>query len=357
MLDPDELFPSRDEPDEGMTAAIAAVCARLGRAIEVAGPGRARSTIVGGAIDGERVAWVEQRWQDAGYPDIEEYTLTMRAGDGRERAWIVETYNPWFGCEVYLLRWFGDEVVAVYREKHRTIVCTVGFTGAPRLRVIAFAWQIVGDVVLYASEARGLVERVRVPDLTVCTPIPIDEAARDLAAGTCESLEPLVPDGAALWSRIAARLPDVSGVTAELLIGALAYPFWDAPVPLSESYEDAYRRAHDRWNTPCWLPFYAYQALDAGTAEMLLAEFDAIAARAPAAYDPADAPAELAARHIAARCGELAAVCRAGRLPDGVSCHFWVEWSQEAFVAEEPLFPPGMWRVWQGLAPGARSRP
>lgn len=338
-----------------MTAAIAAVCARLGRPVEVVGAGVERSTIVGGVVDGGRVAWVEQRWRDAGYPDIEEYTLFMRAGDGRERAWIVETYNPWFGCEVYLLRWYGEEVVVVYREKHRTIVCTVGLTGAPRICIVDDAWQVVGDLVLYASDARGLVERVRLPDLGMCTPIPIGEAARDLSVGTCASAEPLEPDGAALWSRIEARLPGVSGATAELLIGALAVRFWDAVVPLSESYEEAYRRAHDRWNTPCWLPFHAYRALEGAAAEVLLAELDAVAARVPAAYGPAEASAELAARHIAVRCGELAAACRAGRLPEGATCHFWAEWSQEAFAAEESLFPRGMWRVWRGLAPGARG--
>ena len=59
--------------------------------------------------------------------------------------------------------------------------------------------------------------------------------------------------------------------------------------------------------------------------------------------------------HAHARCAELAAVCRAGRLPDGECCYFWVEWSQEVFAGAEGLFPAGMWAVWQGLRPRARE--
>lgn len=63
---------------------------------------------------------------------------------------------------------------------------------------------------------------------------------------------------------------------------------------------------------------------------------------------------ELACRHVAERCGELAGACRAGRLPAGAWCRFWVGWSQEGFAAApRGRFPDGLWRVWTTLRPHA----
>lgn len=352
VLAADDLFPTRDEPDDARAAAVAAVCARIGRPTERPDGDGYLSTIVGGAIDGERVAWVEQRWRGEAYEDIDEYTLYMQTGDQPPRAWVVETYNPWFGCEIYLLRWWGDELVVIYHEKHHTIACVLGPVGPPRMRVIAYRWQRLGDHVLYASEARGLVERLLLPDQSRRAPLAVADAAIDLAAGTCERAPPLSDAPAELQRQIAARLPGVAGATAELLIGALAYRFWDPRPPVSASYSEASAAAHERWNPPCWLPFYWYCTLAGAGARALLADLDAVATRAPG---PGGAPAELAARHIAARCGELAAACRAGHLPEGTACYFWSDWSQAAFVAAQPLFPAGMWSAWTTMRPRAHA--
>lgn len=347
MITVDELFPERDGADEAMQAGAAAVCARLGRPVDEVEDG-ATSTVIAGVIDGERIAWVVQHWRDSGYEDIDGYSLHMRRG-ADERVWEVDTYNPWFGCTVHLMRWYGDELAVVYSEKHHTIACVLGFTGAPRLRVLDYRWQAIGDVLLYAGEARGLVERVRLPDLEICAPLPVEEARVDLSAGTCSLLAPLPTQSPGLWRQIALRLPAVDEVLIEVLIGALAYRFWEARPPVSTSYEAAYAAASGRWNPPCWLPFHWIRTRDAAQSRAAIAALDAVAARAPAAYDAADAPSELAARHIAARCAELAAACRADDLPEGTSCYFWVAWSQAEFAGAGPLFPPRMWLAYQGL--------
>lgn len=349
----DSLFPARDDPDAGQAAAVAAVCARLGRPRESLDADGYTHTIVGGALAGDRVAWVEQRWQDHGYEDIEEYTLFMWGGDQPRRAWIVDTYNPWFGCEVLHLRWIGPEVTMIYAEKHHTIACVLAPGGAPRLRAIDSHWQVVDDVVFHASESRGLVERLTLPALLRCAPLSVADAAGALAEGTCEPPPPLPDDPAALRRQICARLPAISGPTAELLVGALAYRFWDQHPPLSGSYAEAYAHSGGRWNPPCWLPFYWHHTRPPSEAERLLAELDAVAARLPAVHDDTEAVAELAARHIAVRCGELATACRAGHLPEGTACYFWFERSQAAFAAAQSLFPPGMWAVWTELRPRA----
>ncbi len=355
MLDPDDLFPTRDDPEAVNTAAIAAVCARIGEPSERAGADGGLRTIVGGAIDGDRTAWVEQRSRDRDDEDIADYTLFMRAGDEPPRAWTVETYNPWFGCQVHELRWLGDEVLAIYSEKHHTIACVLGLVGAPRMRILAHRWRRLGDHLLFTSEARGLVERLLLPDLSQRTPLPLADATIDLAAGTCEDAPPRTHAPAELQRQIAARLPAITAATAELLIGALAYRFWDDRPPLSTSYDEAYASAHERWNTPCWLPFYSHCTREGPAARALLAELDAVAARQPAVCSPDERPAELAARHIAVRCRELATACRVGHLPEGTSCYFWAEWSQTKFAAAQSLFPAAMWAAWTAMRPRAHA--
>ncbi len=349
MIDVEALFPER-ESDEAMQAAVASVCARLGRARDVVKDGQV-STVVAGVIDGERVAWVEQRWRDAGYEDIDGYELYV---DGAgSRAWEIDTYNPWFGCTVHLMRWYGDDLVVIYSEKHHTIVCVLDRDGAPRMRVVNWRWQVVGDLVLYASEARGLVERIHLPDLAVGAPLPADEAAIDLTAGTCEPAAPLAAGTPAFWRQVALRLPEIDEELGELLIGSLAYRFWEARPAAANTYEDAYAAESGRWNTPCWLPFHWVRTRGLAEGRALLADLEAVAARAPTACSPMEAPAELAARHIAARAGELAAACRAGRLPEGTSCAFWIEWSQIEFAKAESRFPGRMWAAYQQLRKSA----
>ncbi|MBZ5709528.1 hypothetical protein [Nannocystis pusilla] len=353
-MDVRALFPEReDEVDAEQAVAIDEVCARLGRPREWVADDGFEHTVVGGAIAGERVAWVERRSSgDEGWEDVD-YFLRMRVGEVLVREWVVDTYNPYFGCDVGYLRWWGEEVVAIYREKHETIACALGSTGAPRMRPLAFAWKVLGDVVLYESEARGLVERVLLPEFFQGTPMGAATAAELMANGTCPRGQPIGTSPAALQRQIAERLPGLTGPVAELIVGATAYRFWDAwPLP-GAKYEEVY--STHRWNPPCWLPFYCYCASSGAEARALLEQLDMVAARRPGEVDAESEAAELACRHIADRCRELAAACRAGHLPGDASCSFWVEWSQTAFSDAEALFPAGMWAAWQALRPRARE--
>lgn len=345
-MDLDEVLPFVDDEAAEPTG-IAEACARLGCPTMWIADDAAEHEIVAGAVDGERLAWVERRWLICGdYEDVE-YTLCMRSGAGPMREWIVDTYNPYFGCTVGYMRWWGDSVVMIYREKHKTIVCRIDPDGSPQLRRIADRWRVAADQVLFASEARGLVERMRLPDLELRGPLPLAAAAEHLASGTYAHLPPLAPAPEVMWQQIAARLPAVPAAIAELLIGALAYRFWDAwPAPAA-TYDAL---DGQRWNPPNWLPFYHHHAQGPADARTLLAQLELVAARPPALDD---ALAELACRHIAARCHELAGVCRAGHLPEAAYCYFWVEWSQAGFAGARALFPAGMWAVYEALRPRA----
>jgi hypothetical protein len=347
-MDVRALFPERDEVDEA--AAIAAVCARIDRPREWLADDGYTHAIVGGAIEGERVAWVERRaHDDGGWEDVD-YFLRLRVGEVLVREWVVDTYNPYFGCNVGYLRWWGEAVVMVYSEKHHTIACRLGSEGAPQLRSIGYGWTVLGEVLLHESQSRGLVERLHLPELWPAAPLPGDLADECMAMGTCPRGQAITRSPEELQRQIAAGLPGVAAPIAELLVGALAYRFWDRWPPLVATYEAAYD--DKRWNTPCWLPYYLYCASSEAERRVLLAQLDAVLARS---FGSGDDTAELAGRHIAARCAELAAACRAGRLPEGISCYFWVEWSQKAFAEAEALFPGGMWAVWQALRPRAHE--
>ncbi|PCC71214.1 hypothetical protein SAMN02745121_04822 [Nannocystis exedens] len=347
------LFPEWDEVSEEQPAAIAAVCARLGVEREWLTKDDFIHAIVGGAVEGERVAWVEKvEKDDGGWVDVD-YFLRMRVGETQIRERVVDTYNPYFGCEIGHLRWWDDAVVMVYREKHRTIACRLGLAGAPALRVVGDGWTVLDEVLICESRARGLVERLHLPALRPTAPLPAELADRSMAMGACPLGQPITSEPAALQRRIAAGLPGVAGPIAELLVGALAYRFWEPRPPLVATYEEV--ADEHPWNTPCWLPFYLYCASAAAERRVLLAQLDAVAARTPGEFGDEDDTAELACRHIASRCAELAGACRAGRLPDGESCYFWVGWSQAAFAGAERLFPAGMWAVWQALRPRARE--
>lgn len=347
----DPLLDLDHDPHGDAETAIDRACARLGRPRAWIADDGYEHEIVAGAVDDARVAWVERRALErpGQYVDVD-YYLRVRAGDALLREWTVDTYNPYFGCDVGALKLLGDDVVMIYREKHATIAAALGPAGAPRMRRLSDHWRLLGDVVLHASEARGLVERFTLPTLAPLAPLPAAVAADHLSHGTSPRVPPAGVDAAALQRRILARLPRATAPIAEMLVGALAYRFWDDPPPLAARYDDLERV---RWNPPCWLPFYAHHAAGPTARRAILEALDAAATRPPAG-DPADV-AELACRHIADRARELAAACRVGHLPEETSCYFWADWSRAAFGRARDLFPAGLWATWTALEPRARD--
>lgn len=348
------------EHDGDDETAVDEACARLGWPRQWLAVDGHEHTIIAGAVDARRVVWVERRFRgDPTWDDVE-YTLWVAVDGALTLAWTVETYNPYFGCEVGFLRLGADEVVVVYREKHRTIVASLALAGGATMRALADRWRVVGDELLWESRvSRGLVERVRLPDLAWGLPLPGGLCDALLAAGTplpCPGPH-TGSDPATMQSAIVRRLfgAEPPAPLAGLVVGALAHSFWDA-APVCGSRYDSLTIGPGEWNQLGWLPFHWHHTLGPAEAEALVAALVELAARPPAEPD-ADLHGwriELACRHVAERCAELAAVCRAGRLPEGVSCYFWVEWSQAGFAAvERQRFPADLWRVWESLRPHA----
>jgi hypothetical protein len=82
-------------------------------------PGRA---VTAGAIEEStgRVAWIEETTLGpSGYPSFE---LTVNVAGGGSPAWRTDlyTYNPYFGADVHLIKFFEDIVIVIYTERWRT---------------------------------------------------------------------------------------------------------------------------------------------------------------------------------------------------------------------------------------------
>jgi len=148
-------------------ARIQDVAQRLGRAVEFVDPDGYQRTITAAATSDftDTLAYVEcvSQWRDV-FHDIN-YYLRLHGQDGRVVSSEIQSYNPFFGCGVRLLEWFGHEVIFIYREKHRTYLCRLALDSAAEFREIADDWVINGRQVGFAGYRDKRVRRLLLPSL------------------------------------------------------------------------------------------------------------------------------------------------------------------------------------------------
>ena len=90
----------------------------------------------------KRFAWVEWRFkQGRGEHEYHDYYLKARQATGEYWRWEIETYNPYFGCDVKLLKWLKDAMLLVYEEKHYTYAARINGEGINRIK-ISSEWKI-----------------------------------------------------------------------------------------------------------------------------------------------------------------------------------------------------------------------
>lgn len=140
----------------------------LGREVRFVDEEGYEREIIGAAVDEEsgRVAFVECRARDVGsYIDID---ISVHLGDRDDEQLLapIESYNPYFGCDVRLLRWFGTVAVLIYREKHGTYVCAFGSDLPIRFVRIADEWILRGPRLAYRNHYESWVRCLRLPELT-----------------------------------------------------------------------------------------------------------------------------------------------------------------------------------------------
>lgn len=123
------------------------------------------------------IAFVESRAKDVGHIDVS-IRIHLVEKSGGHRSADIESYNPFFGCDVRFFEWIGRTAVLIYREKHWTFACRFGDIWPPQFVKIEDNWVINGNILGYVGYKEEVVRRLSFPELDVLEAIPAAEAAR-----------------------------------------------------------------------------------------------------------------------------------------------------------------------------------
>lgn len=103
-----------------------------------------RWLITASSLDPEqqRLLWVEWRTKDQGHLGFDNYYLKARDREGALRLWEIETYNPYFGCQVHYLGWAENSAILIYEDKHACFVACLDPENQVRRLEIGPEWQL-----------------------------------------------------------------------------------------------------------------------------------------------------------------------------------------------------------------------
>ena len=137
--------------------------------------------IIGAAVGACReIAYVESRARKDPSRNFVDISIRVHLvePDGSRRSADIESYNPFFGCDVRHFEWIGRAVVLIYREKHWTFVCRFGDVWPPRFVKIEDDWVINGGMIGFIGYQENLVRRLSIPALDPHDPVSIEEATQ-----------------------------------------------------------------------------------------------------------------------------------------------------------------------------------
>jgi hypothetical protein len=369
------------------------------------------NSVLAGITDPERglVAWMEAVTGEltAGYLPVE-ITINLAGPEVSPLRVPIATYNPFFGCNVRWMALCGGALVTVYEEKHRTIIARLAPPGQ-RLQLLPADYRLVAaaDLLCYPQQAGGI-GVLAVAEFAPCIPLPAPPGAWDAQLDLIpESGGPVlrwaeqvrmegpadVPpydrrwrdgrmlrwrlpaasqfgfpaDPAPVWSRLRTALagPDVPVDGPDILIGAVAAPFWHAPSPTG--FYGGLRGLDEpppQWFPAAWHRFLRSAPDGDRAAGQWLAWLDRLAADdAPGhsarsdeadgwqpAWSREDGAVHLALRQIQLHAGAIAEACRDGS-PRADTLRIRRAWSDGAWPYQLPLeaFPPGFIDAWTRL--------
>lgn len=172
---------SGSEPDVQRIEDAAAI---LGRPVKyVDGKGYEQEIIAATAFGATgELAYVACASKDLGNFVAVSFEFRVRDANGREVSSEIESYNPYYGCDVHFMEWSDGVAILVYREKHDTYVAVCRSGETARYVKIADYWVMNGDLLGYWRYKETKVRRLRLPGLTDCPSISESEA-KDL--GIC----------------------------------------------------------------------------------------------------------------------------------------------------------------------------
>lgn len=137
--------------------------------------------IIGAAVGARReIAYVESRARKNPSRDFVDISIRIHLvePDESHRSTDIESYNPFFGCDVRYFEWIGRAAVLIYREKHWTFVCRFGDVWPPRFVKIEDDWVINGGMIGFTGYQENRVRRLSIPTLDPCEPLSIPEATQ-----------------------------------------------------------------------------------------------------------------------------------------------------------------------------------
>jgi hypothetical protein len=308
--------------------------------------------ITAGAIDEQnRFAWVECRSKDnGGLVDIEFLLRITRDGE-LLRAWVLDSYNPYFGCDVQWMIWVGAHVVMIYQEKHEMMVASVPLEGDAKMVSINFPWEVRDDVVYFEGRGTELVEAISIPDLRPRIPLPTEWLKANIVPTREQNRLP--DDIFRLQARFLYRFfgEHPPQPVADFLVGSLTSMYWDDFSEPADQYHEVRGR---RGETPWLLPFFYYRQLHADEDANYLSLLDQLAAIPTVPLEPEWSPmqcaCESAAAHVKERAKLLAQACRTNQLPDDTSCFFWYEHAMKQFAERLERYPDGFREIYATVA-------
>lgn len=126
---------------------------------------------------GNRIVYVESRAKELAQSVDIAIKIHLTDSSGHNESVDIESYNPFFGCDVGLLEWFDDELaLLIYTEKHWTFAYRLGDCWPPQFAKIEERWMILGATLYYMGYKAESVQRLDVPSLTLLTPLSLEDA-------------------------------------------------------------------------------------------------------------------------------------------------------------------------------------
>ncbi|HTL82302.1 MAG TPA: hypothetical protein VL651_11380 [Bacteroidia bacterium] len=125
------------------------------------------------AVDKGKIAWFQ-------YSDQADFLLNIYE-NGNLFSWIPITYNPIFGCMCYLLEWYKDHLLFIYREKHDIYICSVKDQNVKHFNFHGEEIERKGDLISYETYQNKLADKVRlirIPELIESDSIAKTEAEK-----------------------------------------------------------------------------------------------------------------------------------------------------------------------------------
>lgn len=101
--------------------------------------------------------------------------------NGKNFNWIPITYNQSWNCDCFLLEWFRDHLIFIYKEKHETYICAIRDEEVRHFHFHGEALERKGDTIYYEeyTSDKNFVKRLRLPELEELSPVTAESLRAD----------------------------------------------------------------------------------------------------------------------------------------------------------------------------------